>query len=89
MSSWFNCDIFYRAGMKRMSDRKPVIEELDPMVAESLRRMTPAQRLARAFEMWDFAIEMMTSVIKHEHPEWTTEQVQREIFRRVRGFDPP
>jgi hypothetical protein len=72
-----------------MRNRQPVVEQLDPIVVESLRRMTPAERLARAFEMWDFATEMMTSVIRQEHPQWSTEQIQREIFRRVRGFDPP
>jgi len=65
--------------------REPVVELLDPLVADSLRRMTPAQRLNRAFEMWDFAIEMLTSVLKQEHPDWTPEQIQRERFRRIRG----
>jgi hypothetical protein len=72
-----------------MGNRQPVVEQLDPIVVESLRRMTPAERLARAFERWDFANEMMTSVIRQEHPQWSTVQIQREIFRRVRGFDPP
>lgn len=68
-----------------MNKREPVIEILDPMVVQILRRMTPAQRLARAFEMWDFASTMMKSVIRQEHPDWTKDQFEQEIRRRVRG----
>ena len=39
-----------------MKPRRPVVEILDPFVVESLRKKTPAERLAMAFGMWDFAM---------------------------------
>jgi hypothetical protein len=72
-----------------MTNRPPVVEIIEPMVVESLRRMTPAERLAQAFEMWDFAATMMNSGIRQQRPDWSTEQIQREIRRRVRGSAEP
>lgn len=68
-----------------MSDRKPVIELLDPMVVDCLRKLTPAQKLAQAFSMWDFAMVVMKASIRHDHPDWSSEQIQKEIVRRLHG----
>ena len=72
-----------------MKPRRPVVEILDPFVVESLRKKTPAERLAMAFGMWDFAMGMMQANLRREYPEWTTEELQREIRRRVRGRTDP
>ena len=63
--------------------RTPVVEVIDPLVVEILRQKTPAERLAQAFEMWEFASTMLTSVIRQEHPDWTPAQIQGEIRRRM------
>lgn len=67
-----------------MPTRQPVVEIIHPMMVESLRKKTPAERLKQAFGMWDFAMTVMRSSIKRDHPDWSTEQIQHEIFRRVR-----
>ena len=72
-----------------MNTRRPVVEIIDPMIAEIWRQKTPAERLERAFGMWDFAMEMLQANLQREHPEWTAAARQREIRRRVLGSDLP
>jgi len=72
-----------------MNPRRPVVEIIDPMVVEILRQKSPAERLSQAFGMWDFAISVLNSAIRRDHPEWTPSQIQREIRRRIRGSPEP
>ena len=68
-----------------MSTRRPVVEVMDPMVVEILRKKTPQQRLAIAFDMWESARVMIQSNLQREYPDWSAEQVQQEVARRMRG----
>jgi hypothetical protein len=68
-----------------MSSREPVVEVMDPMVVEIMRKKTPTERLAIAFGMWDSAAEMIQANLRREHPDWSVNQVQRETARRMRG----
>lgn len=61
----------------------PHWEMVDDQMAEILRRKTPAQRLAIAFDMWNFAYQLVHSQVKATHLEWTAAQVQRETARRM------
>jgi hypothetical protein len=61
------------------------IEVVDPMIAEALRRMTPAQRLARAHDMWRYARDRVLAIVTSAHPDWTKEQVAAELRRRMLG----
>ncbi len=66
-----------------MSQRKPVVEIIEPMMVECLRRMTPAQRLGQAFAMWDTACVIVRGAVRREHPEFGEEEVLREAARRL------
>ena len=66
-----------------MSDRRSVVELIDPQVVEICRRKTPAERLEQAFQMWNTARIVIRSSIQQQHPDWTDEQVQRETARRL------
>ena len=68
-----------------MKPRRPVVEVMDPMMVEVYRNKTTDQRLQIAFDMWDFAREMIQTNVRREHPEWTEEQVQQETAFRMRG----
>jgi hypothetical protein len=46
-----------------------------------LRRMPPAERLRLACEMSDLARDLCRARIRQDHPEWTEEQVVRELVR--------
>jgi hypothetical protein len=59
------------------------IEIIDDQMAEVLRRKTPAQRLEMAERMWQFAGEMIRSVLRSQHPDWSEQQIQHETARRL------
>jgi Rv0078B-related antitoxin len=64
------------------------IEVVDEAVAAVLRRKTPAERIAMAAAAHRTAREMLTAQISAKHPDWTDEDVQREVARRLtRGAD--
>jgi hypothetical protein len=48
---------------------------------EVQRAMAGEQRLLLAFEMSMFARDLAREGIRQEHPEWTQEQVERELLR--------
>jgi len=62
---------------------RPVIELLDPMIVEILRRQTPQQRLAHAFRIWETARVITLGAIRQQHPDWSEEQVLREAANRL------
>ena len=45
------------------------------------RRMPGAQRLKLAEQMFWFARDLKTAGVRHQHPEWTEEQVRTEVNR--------
>ena len=59
------------------------IEVLDEKVAEVLRLKTPAERIKIGFDMWVSARKMLISHLKSSHPDWKTEEVHREVARRL------
>lgn len=59
------------------------IELLDPVVKRVLQSKTPSERLQMAFECHRTARKFMAAGLLSQHPEWTDEQVQREIARRM------
>jgi len=59
------------------------IEIIDDLMADILRRKSPAERLAIANGMWRFARNMLQATIEREHPDWTFDQVNRLVARRL------
>ena len=56
---------------------------LTPEYIATLRRMTGAQKLRTAFQMYWGARRLKAARLRQQHPEWTEEQVQqkgKEIF---------
>ena len=45
------------------------------------RRLSGAERLRLAFEMSDLARQLCRARIRQQRPDWTDEQVTREIVR--------
>jgi hypothetical protein len=63
------------------------IEVIDDETARILRGKTGAERLAMANDMFNSARRMLLSHLAAEHPDWTEEQVTREVARRIsHGF---
>jgi hypothetical protein len=59
------------------------IEIIDHDMAEVLRQKTGAERLVIADQLWYFARDTITAAVRAQHSEWTPEEVNREVVRRL------
>ena len=59
------------------------IEVVDDIMAEILRRKTPAERIRIGFRMWTSVRNMLVVHLKKTHPEWNTEIIEKEVARRM------
>lgn len=73
-------DAAYTVGVM---ERAPVVETMDSRMVAVLRAKTPTERLAIAFGMWRSARDMLTSLLSHQHPEWSGKRVAAEVARRL------
>jgi hypothetical protein len=58
-------------------------EMVDDAMAAILRQKTPAQRLAIADGLWRSARRILRAQLKKDHPNWTDEQINCELARRM------
>ena len=61
------------------------IEAVDPAVAEALRRMSGMERLRLGHETWELTRDRLAAYIAYRHPEWSSEEIQRQVARRLLG----
>jgi hypothetical protein len=59
------------------------IEVVDHDVAAILREKSPAERLEIAWGMWRSVRDMLLNLLRAQHPDWSPEQVAREVARRM------
>ena len=59
------------------------IDVVDDRIAAILKDKTPAERLHIAFGIWSSARRMLLSHIGHTHPNWSRQDVEREVARRL------
>jgi hypothetical protein len=62
---------------------KGQIEVVDEKVAEILRTKTGPERLKMVWDSWTFFCQRLNAYLKNAHPEWTQEEIQKEIVKRV------
>jgi hypothetical protein len=48
-----------------------------------LRRMTPAQKVQAASELWQMTVDASRAQVAKAHPDWTPAQVRAEVARRI------
>lgn len=58
-------------------------EPMHPLQVAAYRRMTAAQKLDRLAEMYRVARTLMVAGSRMRHPEWSEEQVEREVRARM------
>jgi hypothetical protein len=51
---------------------------------EGYRRMSPAERLQIAFDLYAWARALSQAGVRHQHPDWDERQVEAEVNRRFR-----
>lgn len=56
---------------------------MDDSMADILRQKTPLERLQIAGRMWKSARVILRGSIRTFHPDWTEDQVNRELIRRI------
>lgn len=61
------------------------IELPHPMQVAAYRRMTPAQRLAAAFDCARFVQARLRAHFTSAHPEWSDAEIRRAVARRILG----
>jgi len=59
------------------------IEVIDDKTAEILRQKTPAERLSIGFSLWHSTNQLLPSLIKSLHPEWSNAKISREVIKRL------
>lgn len=65
------------------------IEIVSDEMVVILQKKTPAERLAIGDRMFQQARRMMVASIKQSYPDWSENQVDREIVRRMHGVELP
>ena len=61
------------------------IEILEPEMAHVLRALTPVKRLAIAFSCNRTVRLRWQSQLHKKHPEWSDQEIQQDIARRLLG----
>jgi hypothetical protein len=61
------------------------VEPMHPEVVRALRAMSGAQRLQLAHEMWDDVRQRLIAYLGERHPEWSSDEINREVARRLLG----
>jgi len=67
--------------MTRLTRRN--IELADDDAMAMFRRMTPAQKLRVMSGMYASAYKWVDAAVRHQHPDWSEQQVRREVARRL------
>lgn len=70
--------------MSRMIDPRN-IEVVDGDLAAILRKKSPAERIEMVFAANRTARMLASAGIRHQHPDWSDEQIGCEVVRRVSG----
>ncbi len=60
-----------------------VMEVMDDVMSDVLRQKTEVERLRIAGRMWNSARVILRGAIRTEHPDWSIDQVNREIASRI------
>jgi hypothetical protein len=59
------------------------MEIVDRDMARILAEKTEVERLQIGWGMQRSAVRMMTRILRSQHPDWTDEQIGREVARRI------
>ncbi|MFO1064934.1 MAG: hypothetical protein U0892_13805 [Pirellulales bacterium] len=68
--------------MSSIVDRFDMIEDA---TVDKLRQMSEWERLLIASQIWTAKRAELRAVIQPEHPDWSEQQVNREIAHRISG----
>jgi Rv0078B-related antitoxin len=58
-------------------------EVVDHQMAAILREKSPGERLAITHGLWRSTRNLLRCAIRAQQPDWSDEQIQREVARRM------
>ena len=61
------------------------IELMDPEMVPILQAMTPAQRIAGVYRLYQGGLKLGRATVRSQHPEWDDEQIEHEVRLRMTG----
>ena len=64
-------------------DRSRYEDRMDPAMIPILRAKSPLERMKMADDLWRSARDMLTNIIRDDHPDWSDERVAREVASRL------
>ena len=70
-------------GHQTLNGRRLVVEVPDERMCQILKQKTEAERLAIASSLWIFASDMIRIGLKQEHPDWTKEDLDKQVAHRM------
>jgi len=59
------------------------IEVIDDKIAEIMKMKSGQERLNMVWDAWTFFEKRIRAYLRNIHPDWTEEQIQKEMVRRV------
>jgi hypothetical protein len=59
------------------------VEVLEDSMVAVYRGKTSLERLRIAFGLWTSTRNLLTGILRSEHPDWDSERVQAEVARRM------
>jgi hypothetical protein len=59
------------------------IEIISDEVANVLKKKSPRERIEIAFDICRTVLILLENHIRYLHPEWTDQQIHKEIARRI------
>ncbi len=69
--------------MKKLRLDRGQIEVIDDKIAEIIKTKSGPDRLKMVWDAWAFFEKRIRVYLKNIHPEWTEEQIRKEIVKRV------
>ena len=69
--------------MKKLRLDRGQIEVMDDKIAEIIKTKSGMERLNMVWDAWTFFEKRIRVYLRNIHPEWTEEQIQKEIVKRV------
>jgi hypothetical protein len=66
-----------------VSRQIPKFDVIDDRMAAVLREKTELERLQIGYEMWHSAQKMIRAIVTAEHPDWTEEEIERQVAKRM------
>ena len=69
----------------RIEQLRRRLGKLDPRQIAAWREMTPARHLDIAFQAYQFALDVVRTTERRDHPDLSTEELAWRVTRRMQG----